>query len=123
MNIQITKNAWSKINEILKQQKNPYGFIYSAKTGGCNGFNFDLNPLTEEFYKELKDKKFITILTYQQSKVYVDPLSELYLLGTTIDYIKEDFSKNIYESKFTYEVDKNLMTKCGCGVSFSPKEI
>ena len=45
----------------------------------------------------------------------------MYLLGSTIDYINEDFSKKIYESKFIYEIDKNLMTTCGCGTSFSPK--
>ena len=47
----------------------------------------------------------------------------MYLLGTEIDYIKEDFNKKIYESKFIYNIDKNLMTTCGCGTSFSPKNI
>ena len=34
-----------------------------------------------------------------------------------------DFSNKIYESKFIYHADKDLMTKCGCGVSFSPKTV
>ena len=64
---------------------------------------------------------YFGIVTNDKSKVYIDPLSELYLSGTTIDYINEDIKKNIYESKFIYEIDKNLMTSCGCGISFSPK--
>ena len=119
--IQITKNAWSKITDILRKTKNPYGLLYSAKTGGCNGFSFELNPLTKDIHQKIKDTKFLNILTNDKHKVYVDPISEMYLLGTTIDYIKEDFSKKIYESKFTYDADKDIMTKCGCGISFSPK--
>ena len=128
-NIQITKSAWQKIGQILHKTKNPYGLLYSAKTGGCNGFSFELLPMTKDIHKKIRQTKFTTILTNDGSfgspsgNVYVDPLSEMYLLGTTIDYVKEDFSKKIYESKFIYEADKNLMTKCGCGTSFSPKTI
>ena len=31
-------------------------------------------------------------------EVYIDPLSELYLIGTTIDYQYEDYQKGIYET-------------------------
>jgi iron-sulfur cluster assembly accessory protein len=121
--IQITGSAWQKISEILSQTKNTYGLLYSVKTGGCNGFNFELNPLTENIHQKIKDTKFLTILQNNESSVYIDPLSEMYLLGTTIDYVKEDFTKKIYESKFIYNADKDLMTTCGCGISFSPKVV
>ena len=124
MSIVVSKNAWSKISEILGKTNHKYGFLYSASSGGCNGFNFELNPLSEDLYQQFKKQKFLTILTPESSdepKVYVDPISEMYLHGTKIDYIKEDFSKGQYENKFVYEVDKELMTSCGCGVSFSPK--
>tara|TARA_B100000963_G_scaffold217359_1_gene189533 strand:+ start:1174 stop:1554 length:381 start_codon:yes stop_codon:yes gene_type:complete len=123
--IQITKNAWTKIREILHVTNNKYGMIYSASSGGCNGFNFELDLLTKDLHKKINGNKFLTILTEPEGdkKVYIDPVSEMYLLGTTIDYMKEDYSKKIYENKFIYEVDKNLMTSCGCGISFSPKNI
>ena len=35
-------------------------------------------------------------------KVYIDPIAEIYLLGTTIDYITQDYDKNIFESKFEF---------------------
>jgi len=123
MTIQITKSAWQKIGEIIHKTSNTYGLLYSAKTGGCNGFNFELDLLTKDLHKKINDMKFLTVLTNNESEVYVDPLSEMHLLGTTIDYVKEDFNKKIYESKFVYHADKNLMTKCGCGISFSPKTV
>ena len=45
----------------------------------------------------------------------------MFLLGTKIDYVNEDYSQGVYESKFIFEPDKDLATSCGCGVSFSPK--
>ena len=129
ISIQITKNAWTKIIEIISITKNKYGMIYSASSGGCNGFNFELDLVSEDLYKTIHQNKFLTILTEPEgdkikgAKVYIDPLSEMYLLGTTIDYVTEDFSKGHFENKFIYEIDKDRMTSCGCGVSFMPKNI
>ena len=110
--IQITKNAWTKIREILHVTKNKYEMVYSASQGGCNGFNFELDLLTEDLHKKINENRFLTILTdpegdTKDKKVYIDPISEMYLHGTTIDYMKEDYSKKIYENKFIYEVDKD----------------
>ena len=55
------------------------------------------------------------------AKLLIDPLSEMYLLGTTIDYIIEDYDKGIFENKFVFIPDKNLASACGCGISFTPK--
>ena len=122
--IQVTKNGWNKIREIIKQSNNKYGLLYSASSGGCSGFNFDLGLLDETTYKKMSKMKYLTVLTEPRSsitKVYVDPMSEMHLLGTTIDYITEDYSKGQFENKFIFEVDKDLLSTCGCGISFTPK--
>ncbi len=125
--IRVTKNAWMKMRDILFKSKNNLGFIYSASSGGCNGFNFELNLIKEEDYKRITNIKFHSVLTDKNkvngeiTKMYIDPTSELLLHGTSIDYIKEDYVNDIFESKFIFEIDKNLMTSCGCGISFSPK--
>ena len=80
MNIQITKNAWKKITEIIHTSKNQYGMIFSASSGGCNGFNFQLDLLTNGIHQKINQNKFLTILKNNESKVYIDPLSEMYLL-------------------------------------------
>ena len=122
--IQVTKNGWNKIREIIKQSNNKYGLLYSASSGGCSGFNFDLGLLDETTYKKMSKMKYLTVLTEPRSsitKVYVDPMSEMHLLGTTIDYITEDYSKGQFENKFIFEVDKELLSTCGCGTSFTLK--
>jgi len=115
--INITKNAWTKINYIVKNSSGKQGMIFSAGGGGCNGFNYKLNTINDE-YKDLHKFSFV-----QDSylKVYIEPMSEMYLIGTTIDYVHEDFSKGIYESKFKFIPNKEIASTCGCGVSFSPK--
>ena len=120
-NILITKNAWKKMTEIIKQSKNLYGFVYSASSGGCNGFNFDLELLDKKTHNNIIKNKYLTVLSNKDIKLYVDPLSEMHLLGTTINYITEDYSRGQFENKFIFDVNKDLMTTCGCGTSFTPK--
>jgi len=115
--ITVTKSAWSKMGQIIKSNTN-YGFLFSINSGGCNGFNYELSTIDKRVYDDLVKPN---ILEYEDIKLAVDPLAEIYLLGTTIDYVKEDYSKNIFESKFVYIPDKNIATSCGCGVSFNPK--
>ena len=119
--IQVTVNAWQKISEIMKQSKNKYGLLFSSSSGGCSGFNFELGLLDKKTYDSIIKLKYLTVLTESESKVYVDPISEMHLLGTTIDYIKEDYSKGQFENKFVFDVDKDLLLTCGCGTSFTPK--
>ena len=119
-NIEVTKNAWTKMTSIIKQSGNNKGFIYSASSGGCNGFNFVLELLTESRYDNIIKNKFLTIITENETKLYVDPVSEMHLLGTSIDYITEDYQKGQFENKFIFTVDKELVSTCGCGTSFTP---
>ena len=120
--INITENAWNKIISINKKVIINNGFLFSAKAGGCNGFNYNLNILKNEELLEInKGKIKPNYVEKYNVKVYIDPLSEFYLLGTKIDYIQENIEKNIFESKFTFTPDKDKASTCGCGVSFSPK--
>jgi len=109
------------MTEIIKQSKNLYGFIYSASSGGCNGFNFELELLDKKMHNNIIKNKYLTVLSNKDIKLYVDPLSEMHLLGTSINYITEDDSRGQFENKFVFDVNKDLMTTCGCGTSFTPK--
>ena len=117
--ITITDNAWNKMSEILKNNKN-YSFLFSATGGGCNGFNFNLESINKKQFDEIEK---LSVLENNNTKLIIDPMSEFLLLGTTVDYIKEDYTKNIFESKFIFTPQKELATSCGCGVSFSPREL
>ena len=120
--IQVTNNAWSKIDYIMSMSRNNIGFLFSISSGGCNGFNYNLNLLETDELNELnKNKLKMSYIESNNLRIYIEQKSEFYLLGTTIDYINEDFSKNIFESKFIFKPDKEKASTCGCGVSFSPK--
>ena len=120
--INVTANAWKKMGSIIKKSNNKNGFIFGANSGGCNGFNFDLRLIEKEEKQEIMKMK-PSILTNDDVNLYIEPLSEMHLIGTTIDYINEDFSKGIFENKFVYKIDKKLASSCGCGVSFMPRNL
>lgn len=110
------------MNTIMKKSNNKNGFLFGVNSGGCNGFNFDLKLIDTTELNDIKKLK-PNIISQDNVNVFVDPLSEIYLFGTTIDYTEEDFSKGIFENKFVYKVNKELATSCGCGVSFNPRKI
>lgn len=121
--VNVTRNAWNKMSSVMKSSNNKFGFLFSASAGGCNGFNFNLNLLDETTYKELSNTKFINVLSHDNATLFVDPFSELYLLGTTIDYVTEDIQNGSFDNKFVYNIDKKIATSCGCGISFMPRDI
>ena len=121
--ITVSSKAWNKINDVLKNN-NHTAFLFSAKSGGCNGFNYNLQTIDKNEYNKLyKTKIQPTSIKNGKTKLIIDPSSEMLLIGTTIDYIKEDYSKNIFESKFIFIPQKEKADTCGCGVSFTPKSI
>ena len=98
--------------------------IYSVEAGGCNGFNFKLDVLNDKHKQQLDQNKLPpTILdnNYNNKIVYIDPLSEMFLYKTEIDFINEDYEKKIFESKFVFNIDPTILSGCGCGISFNLK--
>ena len=120
--IYVTQNAWKKMGDIIRISKNTRGFFFHASSGGCNGFNFKLELLDRETYDDINSKS-PTVLQNDclGVKLYVDPMSEMFLLGTTIDYTKEDYNKGLFENKFLFHIDPKIASSCGCGISFTPK--
>ena len=122
--ISVTTNAINKMTKIYNKTKNEY-FLFSAKNGGCNGFSYDFKSINNEEYNKLceeyKKIKIRPINVKENVNIIIDPLSEMYLLGTRIDYIEENYKKNIFESKFIFKPNKDMAHTCGCGISFTPK--
>ena len=117
-NVIITDLAWKKISTILNKTKE-FSFFFSAKGGGCNGFNYDFRTINKSEFNKIKNnsnKLKITILEKNNYKILIDPLAEFLLLNTTIDYYED-----LYENKFIFKRDKSTVTSCGCGTSFSMK--
>ncbi len=117
-NISITDAAWKKISYILKKTEG-ISFIFSAKGGGCNGFNYDFRSIDIDEYNKIinkSDKIKPTIMKNNESQIIIDPLSEFLLFDTEIDYYED-----IYENKFLFKRNKSNISSCGCGTSFNIK--
>ena len=104
--IKLSDNAAARIKEILLDaEKDFIGVRVSVKSGGCAGMSYvmeytkDLNPNDEV----IEDKGV---------KVFVDSAAIMYLLGTEMDYKKEELS-----SSFVFN-NPNETQRCGCGESF-----
>tara|TARA_B110000037_G_C17081496_1_gene490167 strand:+ start:1346 stop:1744 length:399 start_codon:yes stop_codon:yes gene_type:complete len=119
--ITISKNAWDKMTHIL-EKSNKSAFVFFATGGGCNGFNYKLESIDEKKFNNLTGENPVPIIvTTSNTHVIIEPMSEMLLLGTTIDFIEEDYNENIFESRFIFTPEKDFATSCGCGISFSPK--
>ena len=103
--ITITNNAWNKMTEIITKQ-NANSFLFSATSGGCNGFNYELTLIDKMKYNNIyntnKGKIKPTLMVKDDTKLLIDPMAEMLLLGTTIDYISEDFPNGVFENKFIF---------------------
>lgn len=117
--ITVTHNAWDKIKDIV-DSGNGLGMLFSVVGGGCNGFNYKLELMDNDNLPT--NLKIFTAINHENCNIYIEPTSEMYLLGTTVDYHLQNYKKNIYESKFVFDRDKKDVSSCGCGVSFVLKE-
>ena len=104
--IKLSNNAASRIKEIMSSgEKKAVGVRVSVKSGGCAGMSYVM-----EYLKEINPND--ELIEDKGVKVYIDAAAVMYLLGTEMDYKKEDFS-----STFVFN-NPNETERCGCGESF-----
>ena len=104
--IKLSDNAASRIKEIMANAKKDYvGVRVSVKSGGCAGMSYVMEYIKDPNPNdELIQDKGVT--------VFVDSAAIIYLLGTEMDYKKEELS-----SSFVFN-NPNETERCGCGESF-----
>jgi len=104
--ISLSDKAAARIKEIMsKAEKNSVGLRVGVKSGGCAGMSYIM-----EYTKEVKPND--EVIEDKGVKLFVDPGAIMYLLGTEMDYKKEQFS-----SSFIFK-NPNETERCGCGESF-----
>ena len=86
-------------------EKDSLGVRVSVKTGGCAGMSYVM-----EYTKEINPND--EVIDDKGVKVFVDSAAIMYLLGTEMDYKKEELS-----SSFVFN-NPNETERCGCGESF-----
>ena len=104
--ITLSQRAADRIREIMsKDNNNSIGLRIGVKSGGCAGMEYVLEYAKK---KNLNEE----IIEDKGVKVFIDPSAVMYLLGTQMDYKKEQFS-----SSFVFN-NPNETERCGCGESF-----
>ena len=104
--IKVSENAAEKIKEIMsKAENNAVGVRVSVKSGGCAGMSYVM-----EYSNEINPND--EVIEDKGVKIFIDSAAVMYLLGTEMDYKKEDFS-----STFVFN-NPNETERCGCGESF-----
>jgi len=104
--ITLSDNAANKIKEIMSNDKTKsIGVRVGVKSGGCAGMSYVM-----EYAKEINPND--EIIEDKGVKVFIDSGAIMYLLGTEMDYKKEQFS-----STFVFK-NPNETERCGCGESF-----
>ena len=104
--ISLSDNAANRIKEIMSgAEKDSIGVRVGVKSGGCAGMSYVM-----EYAKEINSND--EIIEEKGVKVFIDSGAIMYLLGTEMDYKKEQFSSN-----FVFK-NPNETERCGCGESF-----
>ena len=104
--IKLSDNAALRIKEIMSSDENEsLGVRVSVKTGGCAGMSYVM-----EYTKEVNSSD--EVIEDKGVKVFIDSSAVMYLLGTEMDYKKEELS-----SSFVFN-NPNETERCGCGESF-----
>ena len=104
--ITLSDNAVRRIKEIMANATEPtIGVRIGVKPGGCAGMSYIM-----EYTKEINPND--EVIEDKGVKVFIDSAATMYLLGTEMDYKKNDFS-----SSFVFN-NPNETERCGCGESF-----
>ena len=104
--IRLSDNAAERIKLIMsKAEKSAIGVRVGVTSGGCAGMSYVM-----EYAKVVNPND--EIIEDKGVKVFVDSAAIMYLLGTEMDYKKEELS-----STFVFN-NPNETERCGCGESF-----
>ncbi|MEL7197871.1 MAG: iron-sulfur cluster assembly accessory protein [Pseudomonadota bacterium] len=102
----LTKGAEERVSHLMSMAPdNAIGVKLSTPRRGCSGLAYSVDYVTEE---AKLDEKIET----PGGTFYIDGASVLYLVGSTMDWVEDDFTAG-----FVFD-NPNAKGACGCGESF-----
>ena len=105
--ITLTPTAEQRIADLMaRAPADAIGVKLSTPRRGCSGLAYSVDYVTNEV---AFDEKIVT----RGGTLYVDGGSILYLIGSTMDWVEDDFAAG-----FTF-ANPNAKGACGCGESFT----
>jgi iron-sulfur cluster insertion protein len=104
--ITLSERAARRIAEILKAEAAPALFRVSVEGGGCSGFQYRFDLVTETTQDDL-------LVERDGACVVVDPISLGFMRGAELDFVDD-----LIGTQFKLN-NPNVTAACGCGTSFS----
>ena len=105
--IKVSNAALKQCRKILSQTQLDR-FHFGLKSGGCVGFQYHFQPVDKIEPVDTLD----TIVKIEDISFQICGKSQLYLIGTTIDW-----TTDVMEQKFVFD-NPHSGSQCGCGTSF-----
>lgn len=105
--LHLTERAEKRIADLMaKAPEGVVGVKLSTPRRGCSGLAYSVDYVTES-------KPFDEKIETPGGTFYVDGASVLYLIGSTMDWVEDDFTAG-----FVFQ-NPNAKGSCGCGESFT----
>ena len=101
MILNITDSAREYLTNQAESERKRFAYL-SDLGGGCSGFQYD--------WKLTDDKSDGIVI---DDILVVDKLAEMFILGCTVDYVKE------FGGSYLKIINPNATAQCGCGESFA----
>ena len=109
--VNVTPKAVAQVKRIqAKEGKGEHFLRIGVKGGGCSGVEYGVRL-------DARHTPFDQEIELDGLKIVVDTKSALYLKGSTLD-----FTGDLIGGGFKFE-NPNAERGCGCGTSFTPKDI
>lgn len=103
----LTPSAQARIADLMAQApEGTIGVKLSTPKRGCSGLAYSVDYVREE-------AKFDEKIETPGGTFYIDGASVLYLIGSTMDWVEDDFTAG-----FVFN-NPNAKGSCGCGESFT----
>eukprot|EP00484_Ammonia_sp_Unknown_P000465 CAMPEP_0197022802 /NCGR_PEP_ID=MMETSP1384-20130603/3609_1 /TAXON_ID=29189 /ORGANISM="Ammonia sp." /LENGTH=164 /DNA_ID=CAMNT_0042450905 /DNA_START=136 /DNA_END=631 /DNA_ORIENTATION=- len=108
----ITDASVDRIN-FLKKKRNQNDLMLriAVSAGGCSGFQYEFEFANKD---DIEDEEDI-ILHKNDAKFVVDKTSMKFIKGAKLDFV-QDF----IQTSFVLIDNPNIVSECGCNVSFTP---
>ena len=104
--IALTPAAEHRIADLMSRAPDgTIGVKLSTPRRGCSGLAYSVDYVTEE-------ARFDEKIATPAGPFYIDGASVLYLVGSTMDWVEDDFTAG-----FVFQ-NPNAKGSCGCGESF-----
>jgi iron-sulfur cluster insertion protein len=110
--IEITDACAKRLN-FLRNKRADDGLVLrvAVSSGGCSGFQYEFEFTNEADITDSDDR----LLIHNKAKFVIDKTSLKFLKGAKLDFVED-----LIQRSFVILDNPNIVSECGCNVSFSP---